>query len=300
MQQLNAFYHFCRPHTVIGTVIGITSVSLLPVETITELTPRFAMGLLKALVPSVLMNIYIVGLNQLYDVKIDKVNKPNLPLASGDFSMKTGKAIVFTSLSMSLAMGILFQSPPVFTSLLVGFLLGSVYSIDHPLLRWKRHPFLAASCILIVRAIVIQFAYYKHIQKYVLCKPAMFTSSLIFGVAFMCFFSAVIALFKDIPDVDGDRIFGIQSFSVSLGPKRVFWLCVKMMFLAYGAAVAVGAYSSLLPSKLITILGHCTLASVLWLKARSVDLTSKASITSFYMFIWKLFYAEYFLIPFVR
>lgn len=48
--------------------------------------------------PSVLMNIYVVGLNQLFDVEIDKVNKPYLPLASGKFSMATGIIIVSASL----------------------------------------------------------------------------------------------------------------------------------------------------------------------------------------------------------
>jgi homogentisate phytyltransferase/homogentisate geranylgeranyltransferase len=40
------------------------------------------------------MNVCIVGLNQVYDVAIDKVNKPYLPLASGEFSMRTGIALV--------------------------------------------------------------------------------------------------------------------------------------------------------------------------------------------------------------
>ncbi|TXG62236.1 hypothetical protein EZV62_013599 [Acer yangbiense] len=209
-KNLNAFYRFSRPHTVIGTIIGITSVSLLPVETLADLSPTFFMGLFK-------------------------VNKPDLPLASGDFTKETGMTIVSTFLLML------------------------------PFLRWKRHAFLAASCILIVRAIVVQLAFFIHIEKYVLGKPVVITRSLVFATAFMCFFSTVIALFKDIPDVDGDRDFGIQSFSVSLGQERVFWLCVKMLLLAYGAAIMVGASSSFLPSKLVT-----------------------------------LFYAEYLLIPFVR
>ncbi|XP_020536614.1 probable homogentisate phytyltransferase 1, chloroplastic [Jatropha curcas] len=296
----NPLYQFSRPHTVIGTIIGITSVSLLPVETITELSPTFFMGLLKALVPSVLMNIYVVGLNQLFDIEIDKVNKPYLPLASGNFSKEIGITIVSISLFMSLGMGIMFESPPVVAALLISFVLGSVYSVELPFMRWKKQAFLAATCILIVRAIVVQLAFFAHMQKFVLGKPIVITKSLVFAVAFMCFFSAVIALFKDIPDVDGDRDFGIRSFSVSLGQERVFWLCVNMLLLAYGAAVAVGASCSLGPSKLITMLGHCTLALVLWMQAQSVDLSSNNSITCFYMFIWKLFYAEYFLIPFVR
>ncbi|KAK2998685.1 hypothetical protein RJ639_023299 [Escallonia herrerae] len=179
-------------------VIGITSVSLLPSESVADLSPTFFVGLLKALIPSILMNIYVVGLNQLFDVEIDK----------------------------SFAMGIRFQSPPLFSALAISFVLGSVYSIELPFLRWKRNAFLAATCILIVRAIVVQVAFFLHIQ--------------------------------DIPDVDGDRDFGIRSFSVSLGQEN-------MLLMAYGAAVVIGASSSFLPSKLIT-----------------------------------LFYAEYLLIPFVR
>ncbi|CAB4265841.1 unnamed protein product [Prunus armeniaca] len=294
-KQWDAFHRFCRPHTVIGTVIGISSVSLLPLENVTDLSSAFFIGLLKALAPSILMNIYVVGLNQLFDVEIDKVNKPELPLASGEFSMGTGITIVSTVLLMSFAMGVMFKSPPLFCALLISFLLGSVYSIELPLLRWKRHAFLAATCILIVRAIVVQLAFYVHIQKFVLGRPVKMTRSLAFAVVFMCIFSSVIALFKDIPDVDGDRYYGIQSFSVSLGQEKVYWFCVNMLLTAYGAALVVGASSPFLPSKLFTILGHTALASLLWLRARSVDIADKASLTSFYMFIWKV--TDFLLLP---
>ncbi|XP_077238046.1 putative homogentisate phytyltransferase 1, chloroplastic [Tasmannia lanceolata] len=299
-KQFNAFYRFSRPHTVIGTVLGIISVSLLPVETMTDLSPTFLIGLLKALLPSICMNFYVVGVNQLFDIEIDKVNKPDLPLASGEFSVGTGVLIVAAFSFMSFAMGLMFQSPPLSCALLSSFLLGSAYSVDIPFLRWKQYAFLAAMCILSVRAVVVQFAFFIHMQKYVLGRPTVFTRSLIFATAFMCFFSVVIALFKDIPDVDGDRNFGIQSFSVSLGQERVFWLCINLLLMAYGTAMVVGAFSSSLSSKLVTVFGHGTLASIIWRRAQSLDLKKKASVTSFYMFIWKLFYAEYLLIPFVR
>lgn len=50
-----------------------------------------AVGLIQALVPALLMNIAIVGLNQLTDVEIDRVNKPYLPLASGELTMQQVK-----------------------------------------------------------------------------------------------------------------------------------------------------------------------------------------------------------------
>ena len=44
-----------------------------------SLLPRAALGVLALLAG----NGYIVGINQVYDVSIDKVNKPFLPIAAG-------------------------------------------------------------------------------------------------------------------------------------------------------------------------------------------------------------------------
>ncbi|KAK7329771.1 hypothetical protein VNO77_23950 [Canavalia gladiata] len=297
---LDAFYRFSRPHTVIGTALSIISVSLLAVEKLSDISPLFFTGLSEAVVAALFMNIYIVGLNQLSDVEIDKINKPYLPLASGEYSFGTGITIVASFSILSFWLGWIVGSWPLFCALVVSFVLGTAYSINVPMLRWKRFAVLAAMCILAVRAVVVQLAFFLHMQIHVYKRPAVFSRPLIFATAFMSFFSVVIALFKDIPDIEGDRTFGIQSFSVRLGQKRVFWTCVFLLEIAYGVALLVGAASPCLWSKLITGLGHAVLASLLWYHAKSVDLKSKASITSFYMFIWKLFYAEYLLIPFVR
>ncbi|KAK9149831.1 hypothetical protein Scep_008588 [Stephania cephalantha] len=232
-------------------VIGITSVSLLPVETFGDLSITLLLEVLKVMVPAVLMNIYVVGLNQLYDVEIDKINKPDLPLASGEFSMGTGVAIVTVASCLSFAMGFMLQSPPILSALLICFLIGSTYSLDLPFLRWKRYPFLAALSILAVRALVLQTTFFVHVQ--------------------------------DIPDVDGDRDFGIQSFSVRLGQEKIFWFCISVLSTVYAVAVVVGATSQFNPSMLVTVLGHCILASVLWLRARDTDLANKESLTSFYI-----------------
>ncbi|CAN6448154.1 unnamed protein product [Victoria cruziana] len=246
------------------------------------------------------MNIYIVGLNQLFDIEIDKINKPNLPLASGEYSVHTGIAIIVASACLSFLMGSIIGSWPLFWALFISFILGTAYSTNLPFLRWKRNALIAASCILAVRAVIVQLAFFMHMQTFVFKRPAIITRPLIFATAFMSFFSVVIALFKDIPDIEGDRIFGIRSFSVRLGQKRVFWLCIYLLQMAYAAAIVAGAASSCLWSKVVMVTGHGILASILWLRAQSLDLKSKVAITSFYMFIWKLFYAEYLLIPLVR
>lgn len=299
-QSCDAFYRFSRPHTVIGTALSIISVSLLAVQKLSDISPLFFTGVLEAVVAALFMNIYIVGLNQISDIDIDKVNKPYLPLASGEYTVGTGVMIVTSFSIMSFWLGWIVGSWPLFWALFISFLLGTAYSINLPMLRWKRSAVVAAMCILAVRAVIVQMAFFLHMQMHVYKRPPVFSRPLIFATAFMSFFSVVIALFKDIPDIDGDKIFGIRSFTVRLGQERVFWTCITLLEVAYGVAILVGSVSSCLWSKVLTVLGHALLGSLLWSRAKSVDLKSKAAVTSFYMFIWKLFYAEYLLIPLVR
>ncbi|TXG61078.1 hypothetical protein EZV62_012441 [Acer yangbiense] len=284
----DAFYRFSRPHTVIGTALSIVSVALLAVEKLSDISPLFFTGVLEAVAAALMMNIYIVGLNQLSDIEIDKINKPYLPLASGEYSFKTGVMIVTLFSIMSFWLGWIVGSWPLFWALFISFVLGTAYSINLPLLRWKRFAVVAAMCILAVRAVIVQLAFYLHMQTHVYRRPVSFSRPLIFATAFMSFFSVVIALFKDVPDIEGDKIFGIKTFTVNLGQKRVFWTCISLLEMAYAVAIFVGATSPYLWSKFITILGHIILASILWNRAKSVDLNNKDSITSCYMFIWKV------------
>ncbi|XP_073300236.1 homogentisate phytyltransferase 1, chloroplastic-like [Primulina huaijiensis] len=218
---LYGLYQFSRPHTILGTILGITSVSTLALNSWTQVSPVFLLEVFKAIVPTFFMNIFVVGLNQIYDVEIDKVNKPYLPLASGVISMKLGVGVVAISLIKSLALGMISGSPALMAALLCLLLFGSLYSIELPFMRWKRDPFLAATTIVISRALVIQFAYFIHIQIYVLGEPLVFSRAVIFAACFMFLFVSVISLFKDIPDVEGDEMHGFKSFSVKLGQERV-------------------------------------------------------------------------------
>ncbi|XP_038992946.1 homogentisate phytyltransferase 1, chloroplastic-like [Hibiscus syriacus] len=193
---LDAFYRFSRPHTVIGTALSIVSVSLLAVEKLSDISSPLYTGVLEAVAAALMMNIYIVGLNQLSDVEIDKVNKPYLPLASGEYSTLTGILIVTSFSIMSFWLGWVVGSWPLFWALFVSFVLGTAYSINLPLLRWKRFALVAAMCILAVRAVIVQLAFYLHIQTHVFSRPIIFSKPLIFATAFMSFFSVVIALSK--------------------------------------------------------------------------------------------------------
>ncbi|XP_027935217.1 glycinol 4-dimethylallyltransferase-like [Vigna unguiculata] len=252
------------------------------------------------MVPLLFMDIYVNGVNQLSDLEIDKINKPYLPLVSGQISFTTGVIIVASSLTLSFWLAWTIGSWPLIWNLVSCFSLWTAYSINVPLMRWKRHPLLAAICVCATWALIFPITFFAHMQTFVLKRTTIFPRSLIFVIIFMSFYSLGIALFKDIPDIDGDQTFGIQSFSARFGQKRVFWICIFLFEMAFGIALVAGLTSSSLLVKIVTGLGHAVLAWILWYKANFVDLSSKASIGSFYMLIWKLLYVAYFLMPLIR
>ena len=68
-------WRFTRPHTIIGSAIAIPSIFLLAAPTYQSFfTWRCMASLIYAAVPSLFMNLYITGLNQITDVEIDKIN----------------------------------------------------------------------------------------------------------------------------------------------------------------------------------------------------------------------------------
>nr|XP_017221550.1 PREDICTED: probable homogentisate phytyltransferase 1, chloroplastic [Daucus carota subsp. sativus] len=286
-RKCDVFRRFCRLHSVTGTVTGVVSVSLLPLTSFGDLSPEFFVGMLKAVLPFVFLNIYVGTLNQLTDLDIDKKNKPHYVLASGEYSMGQGKAITAAIGIMGLGTGIIFGSPPLLYGTIIHFLVGTAYSVKLPYLRWKTKPFLAALGIGL-HAFNFQLAVFCHIQKYVLGRPLVHPKSFYFVLIFFMLFATVLGVFKDIPDVAGDQAFGIQTYSVRHGKKKVFFICILVLLINYGFAVVTGAVlSSLLLSKLVTVVGHCSLASLLWRRAKSVNLDDDSAVESLYMFLWK-------------
>ncbi|KAL9451484.1 hypothetical protein AB3S75_013114 [Citrus x aurantiifolia] len=298
-KKLIAINHLVRSYTWVNIVFGIVSVSLLPVQSLADLTPRFFIEILKVIVPTLLMNTFLTALNQICDVEIDKINKPYLPLASGDLSMGTVIAICIGSAILSYTLAIMSGSPPLLLTQILFFLCGCAYSLPLPFLRWKSHTFMAPLCLVIMMGLT-GLPFYMHTQQYVLGRPFVITRPLILMGAIMSIFAFVNGLLKDLPDVEGDKKFGMNTLCVLLGKEKVLPLCVNTMLVGYGCALIAGASSSFMINKLVTIIGHSILALILWIQSKKVDLDNFESTFGFYMLIWKLTFAEYILIHFLR
>jgi homogentisate phytyltransferase/homogentisate geranylgeranyltransferase len=63
---------YSRPHTVIGSALCIPAIMIFAAPSIGgPVLPQMA-GIVYAMLPSILINLYITGLNQITDVGIDR------------------------------------------------------------------------------------------------------------------------------------------------------------------------------------------------------------------------------------
>lgn len=292
MPSLSALWKFARPHTIYGTSISLLGVFLVASAGLEAIPLQNWVGLLVAELACLFANIYIVGLNQITDVEIDRINKPYLPLVSGELSRPS--AIILVSILAVLALVISgAQNIYLFGTVLISMLIGTAYSL--PPFRLKRFPLFASLCIFTVRGLVVNlgiFWYFRDLAG----QPPLINPAIACLCLFVTVFTLVIAIFKDIPDIAGDRKYDIVTFSVQLGKKTIFnvscWLLVLDYLLIPALAILwADANLPLLATSHLAILGLFA-----YRRAR-VNLDSDSEIYDFYQFIWQLFYIEYLILP---
>lgn len=291
---LYALWKFSRPHTIIGTTLSVLALFIIALS-VTEQPLTF--GKIAApggtLLACLAGNIYIVGLNQLEDIAIDRINKPHLPLASGEFSLRTGRAIVALTGSLALLLAGI-QGPFLLATVGISLGIGTAYSL--PPIRLKRFPFWAALCIFSVRGVIVNLGLFLHFNQ-VLGGPISIPPQVWALTLFVLVFTFAIAILKDIPDREGDRQFNITTLTIRLGPQAVFNLGRWVLTLAYGGMIIAALASLPGVNQPVLIVTHLLALAGLWVRSQSVDLKHKSSIASFYQFVWKLFFLEYLIFP---
>lgn len=298
---LYALWKFWRPHTVIGTslsVLGIATVVLADLEDEPLLTGARLALVGAALIACLLGNLYIVGLNQLEDIAIDRINKPHLPLAAGEFSIADGRWIVALA-GLGALGGAAGGGPWLLATVGLSLAIGTAYSL--PPARLKRFPFWASFCILAVRGAVVNLGLFLHFSHR-LGQPLAIPDRVWALTGFVLLFSIAIALFKDIPDIEGDRRYGIRTLSVHLGQRPVFNLARGILTGCYLAMVLVAPWLTGVNRPLLVIT-HLLALATLWIVSRRVAPlyphrpTATLSYPNFYQFIWKLFFLQYLIFP---
>ncbi|MEA5568431.1 homogentisate phytyltransferase [Anabaena sp. UHCC 0399] len=293
-QWLYAFWKFSRPHTIIGTSLSVLGLYLVAVAiSSTGFAVTQIMPVLGAWIACLCGNVYIVGLNQLEDVDIDKINKPHLPLASGEFTRKQGQIIVMIMGILALVLALL-NGPYLLGMVAVSLAIGTAYSL--PPIRLKQFPFWAALCIFSVRGTIVNLGLFLHFN-WVLQKNPSIPLAVWVLTLFILVFTFAIAIFKDIPDMEGDRLYNITTFTIQLGSQAVFNLALWVITICYLGMVIVGVLRVEPINPAFLVITHLVALCWMWVRSLAVDLQDKKAIAQFYQFIWKLFFLEYLMFP---
>lgn len=318
---VKTIWDFSRPHTLLGTLISVPAVHLFAAAPymaslgLGKVLSVVVASVFSSLPPALLVNVYITGLNQIFDVDIDRVNKPKLPLPAGRLSLAAawctcagclGSAILWAWSSPARA-----SSWPLHLTLAGSAVLGTAYSA--PPVRLKRSPFFAAFCIVVVRGLLVNLGFYCFALEALsqLGVPALgldVRGSV--AAAFFAVFGLVIALMKDVPDVLGDEMHSVRSLSVRVGPERVLNAATRVLWCLLGAASA--AFAGFAVSATVAgchalaiqraLLGLVCLQSLRFAVARrqGINARDSAEVYGLYMDVWRIFYASYLCLPFAR
>ncbi|MGB3513807.1 MAG: homogentisate phytyltransferase [Microcoleaceae cyanobacterium] len=323
---LYSFWKFARPHTIIGTTLSVLALYLIAVGdrsasfSLNEYSFFYSLILLLIIWMSCLCgNIYIVGLNQLEDVEIDQINKPHLPIAAGEFSLFSGQLIVAITGIFALSLAII-GGPFVLVTVGISLAIGTAYSL--PPIRLKRFPFWAALCIFTVRGVIVNIGLFLsfvwgwekideftgdinkwigEVSEIILLKkilvipeipPTVWSLTL-----FVIVFTFAIAIFKDIPDIEGDRQYNITTFTIRLGTLTVFNLARWVLTICYVGMMILAVVWLRNVNLIFLLITHLLALGIMWWRSQKVDLQNKSEIAKFYQFIWKLFFLEYLIFP---
>ncbi|HUG83883.1 MAG TPA: homogentisate phytyltransferase [Euzebya sp.] len=289
-----ALLAFARPHTIIGTVLAVVGLWAMAGAWAAGAPAAAGVGaLVLALVAALATNVYIVGINQLTDVDIDRINKPFLPLAAERISMRTGRVWVATAGVLAI-LAAATAGRYLLAAVAIGLLVGTAYSVRP--FRLKRFHVAAAASITSVRALTVNLLVYAHFQ-HVIDGSAAVPRHVLALTGMVLGLTIAIAWFKDIPDAIGDARHGIATLVLRLGVRRVLAAGLVVLGACYVSLIVAGLVGLAGVNSTVLVVGHLGLLAGLVVITRRTDLTDTESLRSFYSNIWRLFFIEYLVFP---
>lgn len=295
MKFLISLWKFSRPHTITGTVISIFTLYMMACNSGNSINPsEHIILLILALITGISCNIFIVGINQIEDIELDKINKPQLPLASGELSRDAAVKIIWTCLFIASAISLYIS---VYLFLVVGFSMLTGWAYSCPPLYLRRHHLPAAIAIATVRGLMVNLGAYLTFTRQMHGVYSFGDDILILSI-FTLAFSIAIAWFKDLPDMQGDAAFRIRSLALIYSPRLTIYAGNILVISAYVFSIYyynfVSENNSVNTIALISY-GHFTLMMLFLANSIFSAKKTQNELRKYYKRFWLFFFAEYIL-----
>jgi 4-hydroxybenzoate polyprenyltransferase len=238
---MKRYVDLARPFTLVAPALGFLSGA----ATAYGAAPRggWHAGLVAApLIGSAMAALLNAGnnaLNQIYDLDIDRVNKPKRALPSGRLTI--GQAWLFTAISYALALALAWLVAPqgrheCFWLVAVAGVCTLLYSV--PPFRTKRLGIWANVTIAIPRGVLLKVAGWSSVKTVMGLEPWYIGA--IFGL-----FLLGATTTKDFADMDGDRRGGCRTLPIQYGVRRAAWM-ISPSFVVPFMMIPLGAWTHVL------------------------------------------------------
>lgn len=195
---------FVRPIAWLGPFLGIAFGGL-----------ASKASLLEILLCAIAFGPFLLGfgqtINQIYDIEIDRINKPDRPLASGKVSLRTAWIITLILLILGLTLCFMLSFYTGLFGLWFAFMM-FIYSV--PPFRAKGRNFAIAYA-----SITTSYAFISTMAAWTINMQVIPPQVVIIAVLYTLLIFGQYCI-KDFDDIEGDRKYGISTLPIVLGVKK--------------------------------------------------------------------------------
>jgi chlorophyll/bacteriochlorophyll a synthase len=238
MGKLRLYNQLARPFTLLPPLLGIVSGAVCAFGSVHNPDPLRQVTLSVVLTVALgslcasFLNAANNALNQIYDLEIDRVNKPKRPLVTGELTIREAWAFTWVTYALALVPTWLVVVYPyttwtaklfaplryheTFFIYLAGFVFTLVYSVP-ALGRTKARGMLANLTIAIPRGMLLKVAGWAMVAH------VWFTEPWFIGAIFGLFLIGASST-KDFADIAGDRAGGCKTLPILHGVKKAAWI----------------------------------------------------------------------------
>ena len=224
-------------------MVGIFSGSLIGYRA--TRAPFRVMHVALAVLAAGVLNAASNGLNQICDLRNDRVNKPHRPLPSGKMTPREARA--FVALTYAGALGMV---APVNRETFVIYVIAALATVAYsaPPLRLKRHPVGSNLIIALIRGELLKVAGWAAVSTVLISIEPWYI-----GFIYFVFLLGATTT-KDFADIEGDRAAGCITLPVRYG---AIWSAraISPSFLVSWLLMPLGVYLRILSGSRSAILG---------------------------------------------
>lgn len=241
MSNWRSYVDLARPFTLVAPALGFFSGAVTAIGAAPQEPWSWAViqpGIIGAVMAAV-FNAGSNALNQIYDLEIDRVNKPKRPLTSGRLTIR--QAWLFTAVAYALTLVLAWFVAPggrheCFWIVVIAVVATIVYSM--PPWRTKQRGMWANVTIAIPRGVLLKVAGWSAVKTVVGVEPWFIGG--IFGL-----FLLGASTTKDFADMEGDARGGCRTLPIIHGPRKAAWM-ISPSFVVPFLMINVGTWLDIL------------------------------------------------------